>query len=246
MAQANPLRELDDSQLATQTADILQIMLEIQHARTLVTLALLPGDLTILTEILGVNGNSGHFFYGTGRTHEETHAVLSADRIHFSAAVRGAFVRFTTPTPMHAIFDGAPAFRSPLPTDVLYLERREHYRTKFVQPYVCTARLADGTAIRFSMRDVSLGGVKLQSMTVSPEALPAGGLLRDAVLDFLELGKVEVTLRVTSKQETEQDGRASYLYGCRFDELPVYKQATLQRLMFSLERLNRPNTLSTR
>jgi c-di-GMP-binding flagellar brake protein YcgR len=246
MASVHQLREPDDSHSPTQTADILQIMLEIQQARNSVTLALPPCDLTVRTAILGVNGNSGHFFYGTGQTHEETHAVLSADRIHFSAAVRGAFVRFTTPTPMHAIFDGAPAFRSPLPADMLYLERREHSRTKFAQPYVCTARLADGTPIRFSVRDVSLGGVKLQSATVSPEALPPGGLLQDAVLDFLELGKVEVTLRITSKQETEQDGRASYLYGCRFDELPTYKQGTLQRLMFSLERLNRPNTQSTK
>lgn len=149
MAPINSLRESDDSYRATQATDIVQVMLDIQHERKLVTLAVLPGDLKILTVILDVNGSLGHFHYDTGRNHEETQAVLSAERIHFSAAVRGVSVRFTTPTPVKDMFGGAPAFRSPLPTDLLYLQRREHYRTKFIRPYVCTAQLANGTAVRF-------------------------------------------------------------------------------------------------
>ena len=47
MAPINSLRESDDSYRATQATDIVQVMLDIQHERKLVTLAVLPGDLKI-------------------------------------------------------------------------------------------------------------------------------------------------------------------------------------------------------
>jgi c-di-GMP-binding flagellar brake protein YcgR len=90
-----------------------------------------------------------------------------------------------------------------------------------------------------NIRDISIGGVGLQSQTISPEILTVGTLLHNAVLDFLKLGNVEVTLLVTSHQTINQGERPTYLYGCRFEQLPRSSEATVQRLVFSLEQLNR-------
>jgi c-di-GMP-binding flagellar brake protein YcgR len=142
------------------------------------------------------------------------------------------------------VFGGGPAFRSPFPTDLQYLQRREHYRTKVIRPAACTATLANGTAISLKMSDLSLGGVRLQSGNVGPDLLPVGTVLQDAVLDFMEMGKVEVTLKIASQQRIDYEGIATYFYGCHIEKLPRSKEAAVQKLVFALELLNRPNTRS--
>jgi len=244
MAPDNLLKESNDSFRATGSSDIVQILQDIERGHKLVTLTLL-GGLKILTVILEVDGKSGHFVYDTGRTREETHAVLATEMVQFSADLRGVSVRFTTPAPVETEFKGGRAFRSPFPLNLLYVQRREHFRTTFIRPYVCTARLVDGTAVKLNMKDISVGGVKLESTRVSPESLPVGTLLRDAEMDFLGLGKVEVSLLIASQQTVIEQGRPTYLYGCRFEHMSMDKEATVQRLVFSLEQSNRPRSSST-
>jgi len=227
MAPDNLLKESNDSFRATGSSDIVQILQDIERGHKLVTLTLL-GGLKILTVILEVDGKSGHFVYDTGRTREETHAVLATEMVQFSADLRGVSVRFTTPAPVETEFKGGRAFRSPFPLNLLYVQRREHFRTTFIRPYVCTARL-----------------VELESTRVSPESLPVGTLLRDAEMDFLGLGKVEVSLLIASQQTVIEQGRPTYLYGCRFEHMSMDKEATVQRLVFSLEQSNRPKTGSS-
>jgi len=227
MAPDNLLKESNDSFRATGSSDIVQILQDIERGHKLVTLTLL-GGLKILTVILEVDGKSGHFVYDTGRTREETHAVLATEMVQFSADLRGVSVRFTTPAPVETEFKGGRAFRSPFPLNLLYVQRREHFRTTFIRPYVCTARL-----------------VELESTRVSPESLPVGTLLRDAEMDFLGLGKVEVSLLIASQQTVIEQGRPTYLYGCRFEHMSMDKEATVQRLVFSLEQSNRPRSSST-
>ena len=84
--------------------------------------------------------------------------------------------------------------------------------------------------------------MKLQSTTISPEILPVGLVLRDALLDLFELGKVNVDLLVASHHKIEHEGLVTHLYGCKIQQLPRSKEAMVQRLVFSLELLNRPNT----
>jgi flagellar brake protein len=94
-----------------------------------------------------------------------------------------------------------------------------------------------------NIQNISLGGVRLQSNTVSPDKLPIGSLLQRARLDFLELGALEVTIRVVSHWKSENEGIRNYLYGCQFQQLPQGQDTAVQRLVFALERLDRLNTL---
>jgi flagellar brake protein len=229
--------------LVAQPNEVLRIMQAIQQEKSFVTMSL-PAHPKVLTVFLEVDENAGHFLFDVGRNREETQAILSTRKIHFSASLNGVAVRFTTPTPTETVFGGGPAFRSPFPTDLQYLQRREHYRTKVIRPAACTATLANGTAISLKMSDLSLGGVRLQSGNVGPDLLPVGTVLQDAVLDFMEMGKVEVTLKIASQQRIDYEGIATYFYGCHIEKLPRSKEAAVQKLVFALELLNRPNTRS--
>ena len=235
-------KESDALYHLTLASDIVQLMQAIQREQKLIMLAL-PGGQNILTVLLDVNERvAGHFHYDSGRNRGETRAVLSSGNIQFSAALRGVSVRFSTPTPVETIFDEAAAFLSPLPLDIKYFQRRENYRTTCIRPYGCTGRLTNGTAISLNLGDLSIGGVGLQSNTISPEILPIGTLLLEAVLDFQDLGKVEVTLLVTSHHKLVHAGFTTYCYSCRFEQLSRSKEATVQRLIFLQEQLNRANT----
>ncbi|HWZ52223.1 MAG TPA: flagellar brake protein [Granulicella sp.] len=236
-------QSVDDPYRITTPVDIHRIMQDILNERRFVTLALSRGH-KVLTMLLHIDGDAGYFLYDAGRTLEETRAMLASNRILFSATLNGVSVRFTASTAVETEFDGAAALRSPLPSDMQFIQRREHYRTKVIGPSACSAKLPDGTPINLKMTNLSLGGVKLESTTVLPESLPVGLVLRDALLDLFELGNVSVDLLVSSHQKIEHEGLVTHLYGCKIQHLPRSKEAAVQRLVFSLELLNRPNTRS--
>jgi flagellar brake protein len=240
---ADLLQESEDPYLVAQPAEILRILQDMHRKQTFVTVTL-PRGQNILTLLLQVEERAGYLLFDIGRNRAETEAVLSLPQVHFSSSLHGVSVRFTTPTPVETTFEGAPAFRAPLPMDLRYIQRREHYRTKVIRPALCTAKLAGGQTVQLIMTDLSLGGVRLQSSAVRPDLLPRGLVLQNALLDFAELGKLEVNLFVASHQTLEYEGLSTYLYGCHIQALPRSKESIVQRIVFALELLNRPNTRS--
>jgi flagellar brake protein len=233
----------EDPYLIAEPSEVLRILQDIQREQTFVTL-FLPQGQKIVTVLLAVDEVAGHILYDIGRNPAETKAVLATPSIHFNATLNRITVRFTAATPVETVFEDRPAFRSPTPTAVQYLQRREHFRTKVIRPATCTVKLPDGTAALMKVDDLSIGGARLQSSAVSPAVLPTGTQLKDAVLDFNELGKVEVNLSIASHQTIEHEGLATYFYGCHMEQLTRAKETQVQKLVFALELLNRPNTRS--
>jgi c-di-GMP-binding flagellar brake protein YcgR len=236
------LHEEDPYRIA-EPSEVLRILQDIQREQTFVTL-FLPQDQKILTVLLAVDEVAGHILYDIGRNPAETKAVLATPSIHFNATLNGVTVRFAAPTPVETVFEGHPAFRSSMPTALQYLQRREHFRTKVIRPATCTVKLPDGTAASMKVDDLSIGGARLQSSTVSPAVLPKGTQLKDAVLDFNDLGKVEVNLSIASHQSVDYEGLVTHFYGCHMEQLTRAKETQVQKLVFALELLNRPNTRS--
>src|SRR5271163_4488714 len=119
MESANLLEESNPYLVAPN--EILRILQDLKQEKTFVTISL-PQNQKILTVLLDIDVDAGYFLYDTGRSLEETKAILSIPRVHFRSSLNGVSVRFTTPTPMETIFDGGLALRSPLPTDMVYLQ----------------------------------------------------------------------------------------------------------------------------
>jgi flagellar brake protein len=236
--------EAQDTQRITATMDVIRLLEDIQREHRPVVLVL-PRGSKVVTILLDVDEASGQFVYDVGRNHAETQAILSAGRMRCTAQIRGVSVHFAAVAPVETVFAGAPAFSSPLPSEMLYLQRRRHYRAnvRLTRHYPCIIRSADENELSLNIQNISLGGVRLQSNTVSPDKLPIGSLLQRARLDFLELGALEVTIRVVSHWKSENEGIRNYLYGCQFQQLPQGQDTAVQRLVFALERLDRLNTL---
>jgi flagellar brake protein len=240
---ANSVEAIHDANRVTQPNDVVRLLQEIHREQKSLVLMLARG-VKVVTMLLDIDELSGRFIYDVGRTQEETQAILSAGHVRFAAELRGVSVRFSVRTPIQVMFSGAPAFASPLPTEMLYLQRREYYRAsiRLNRSYSCFVRLGDQTEVSLNIQDISVGGVRLHSNLISPQRLPIGTLLQPALLDFLELGKLEVAMQVVSHRRSENEGIPNYLYGCRFHQLLRGKDAAIQKLVFSLERLDPSNS----
>jgi flagellar brake protein len=242
MVPADSCEATDDSYRLTQPSDVIRVLQEIRQEQRPVVI-LLPRGVKVVTMVLEINESAGQLVYDVGRTQDETQAILSAGLIRCAAQLRGVSIRFALQPPSQVISRGAPAFISRVPTEMLYLQRRQYYRAsiRLNRSYPCLIRLADQSEVSLNIQDISLGGVKLQSSIIALDKLPVGTWLQRAQLDFLELGKIEVTMRVVSQRKTENEGIPNYVYGCRFQELPRGKDREIQRLVFSLERLDPSN-----
>jgi c-di-GMP-binding flagellar brake protein YcgR len=241
MGTAGPMKEQEDPCILTSSSEIECIIQDLQKMQSFVTVGM-PDGKKMSSMILEVDGKSRQFVYEAGQG-DDAKAVISSPRIYFYSTLRGVSVRFSVRSASRATFEGHPALRSPLPADMEYLQRREHFRTTFDKPYTATVKMPDGKPVVLDLRDMSAGGARLSSMTITSEMLPTESMV-DASLDFAELGKVDVTLKVSTYLKLENQGRFTHQYGCAFYNMTPDKETKVRQLVFKLDQMKRANKLA--
>lgn len=227
----------EDACLITSSLEIEHLLKDLRKARSFVTVV--TGDArNISSVILDVDGTGCQFIYHAEQE-EELAAVLASPTVYFHSTLRGASVRFAVTSASRIIFQQDPALRSPIPNRIEYLQRRSHFRPPFYQSYTSTVKLPNGKPALLDVIDISMGGVALSSATITAETLPPGSVLH-ANLDFAELGKLDVTLKVISHRPVERQGKFIHQYGCAFHNMAGNHETRVQQLVFKLERLNKP------
>jgi hypothetical protein len=77
-------------------------------------------------------------------------------------------------------------------------------------------------------------------MTIPSETLPPGSVV-NASLDFVELGRMEVTLKISTHRTIENQGRFTHVYGSAFCNMSRIEETKVQQLVFKLDQLSRAN-----
>lgn len=240
MAPTSPIKEKEDPCILTSSSEIERIIKAMQKSQSFVTVGM-SGGKKMSSMILDVDGKSRQFVFEAGRE-DEVAAVVSSPKIFFYSTLRGVSVRFSVTSASMTTFEGNPAMRSPLPSSMEYLQRREHFRATINKPCTATVKLPDGKPAVLDMKDISVGGVGLSSMTITSEMLQPGSLV-DANLDLAELGKMDVTLKISTHRKVENRGRFTHIFGCSFYNLARDREIHVQQLVFELDRQNRANNL---
>jgi len=134
-------------------------------------------------------------------------------------------------------FEGARAFKSPFPADILYVQRREYFRAraKITSPFMFEGTLPDEKHVALKVYDLSLGGVGLRSRDVTPEIMPVGSVIQDAALNFEEFGTIKAPVKVVTVVQVGNDAIPQYHFGCAFMRLGG-AEPLVQKLVFALER----------
>lgn len=191
----------------------------------------------LVTTLLAVDSTEGYFVYDWGGEDKASEALVLSKVIRFSMSLGGVPVSFIVNQVEEFNFEGARAFKSPFPADILYVQRREYFRAraKITSPFAFEGTLPDEKRVSLKIYDLSLGGVGLRSRDVTPEIMPVGTEIKDATLDFDEFGTIRAPVKVVTVVTVGNDAIPQYHFGCAFQRLGG-AEPLVQKLVFALER----------
>ena len=221
---------------------VMGVLRDLQRAQVPVRLSWASGQF--ISRILDVS--TERLVMDFGSQNYENQAVQKAGTIVFVAETQGAKVEFALPPISVDDYQGLPAFVTPLPASLWFVQRREFFRISApVQPiYFCRALLPNGKLLRFRLQDLSLGGMGALVDGPLPEGLEEGSMFSQIDMDLLEWGQfrfdaqlISVSERtvVDSKNQTISTPRLSF----RFLNVSPAVERELQRIIFGLERVAR-------
>lgn len=139
-----------------------------------------------------------------------------------------------------ATHDGVAVLAAPLPSSLVRLQRRDHFRvaTPLVNPVcaqVALPPLLGGGRFAFALGDISCGGLALVDRRLVLGDTP-GLVLTGCRLDLPESEPLELSLQVRNCMETLIGARVARRIGCMFVDLPRNGLHTVQRYITRLER----------
>lgn len=230
-----------DEQFLKQTPlAVLEVLRNLQRSQAAVRLSWSEGQF--ISKVLEVD--AGQILIDFGSQHHENHMIQQAEKTVLSAETAGAKVEFVLPSLTVIEYQGLPAFSSPLPSSLWFIQRREHFRISApIEPrYFCRATLTDKAPFVFRLCDLSLGGMGALVDGDLPADLKEGMLFSRAKMDLAQWGTFYIDMKlvtiserrvVNSKSETITTPRLSL----RFVNMNAAHQRELQKVIFGLERL---------
>lgn len=199
-----------------------------------------PGG-QFISKVLEVSPQRLVFDFGSQQN--ENVAVQKATQITITAETQGAKVEFTLDQITSGEYLQLPAFISPLPAVLWFVQRREYFRISAPShpPYFGQAKMPDNDTLNFRLFDLSLGGIGALLEGAQPAGLTPGIRFSQVELNMGKWGQfrfdaqlLSVTERkiIDGKNETVSTPRLSF----RFLNVSPAMERELQRIIYSLER----------
>lgn len=220
--------------------EILFILRAMRDKGALLTVYFNQGRDFLLTGLLAVD--DGAMLIDPGSDAEMNRKALASDKLFFVATHDKVKIQFSVSGLKPVAYEGGEAYRAPLPTEMLRLQRREFYRltTPIAHPLRCVIplKLADGsqTRVETMVIDISGGGLAVMAPPEGVE-FETDHLFENCRIDLPDVGTIMATLRVRSVFEfTLRNGARSKRAGCQFVDLPGPMMTLIQRYIIRIER----------
>jgi c-di-GMP-binding flagellar brake protein YcgR len=224
-------------------AEILFQLRAIQKRKLLVNLDLVGSRQIIVTSVLMVNEVKNTLILDSARGDALNQELTAGKGAEFVAHLDGVSISFATGPVAWCKYEGVPALRIALPTSLVRLQRREHFRVPMpiANPVKCIVPSADGDAdpITTHLVDIGCGGVAIAETggRLGPDT---GRILPDCKLLLPESDTIITSLEVrNSAQIRLHNGTFQTRLGCQFVDLPHDMAAKLQRFVMDIERARR-------
>lgn len=146
-----------------------------------------------ISKILAVDPEKLIVDYGS-REYENS-AVLRAGQVAIIAETQGAKVEFTLPQLVTGEYQRLPAFITPLPSSLWFVQRREYFRigAPLYPPYYGVTTLPDTRTLRFRLFDLSTGGMGALLESAIPDGLIEGARFSQVELNMGQWGFFTLT-----------------------------------------------------
>lgn len=189
-------------------------------------LSLKQRDIFILTKIVGLSDE--HVFLDIDQDRLINEMAMGQECL-YSRTLNKIKIQCLLGQPTLSDYQGAQAFRFPIPTSVLKLQRRECYRLYLPENRVLDCQIGEG---RHAVLDLSVSGLTIATKLPLWEE---GAILENCSLLLPGAGKINFTLSVRHKRVIQQHEIDLYRYGCRFEDPKSHMETVIQRFIMLTE-----------
>lgn len=201
------------------------------------------GRQSFLTTLLAVDTESGELFFDAPQSPEQSSAAVQAQQITFIVRIERIKVQFRLNALQATTRDNRPALKGAIPSMLLRLQRREHFRLEPPggTPIRCGIAI-DGTNTGIHRHDlpaldISGGGISLEAPIGLLEDLEPGSIFKDCRLDIPDECVLQINLQVRKVVEiSSARGPHTLRIGCSFVGVPAMRQGMIERYITRIER----------
>ncbi len=217
--------------------EIIAVLRQLLDAGVLVTAYFDQGPGFCVTILLAVNEDFDEVVFDYASDELASKRLLASKQITFVAFLENVKLQFTVHAVEATVFEGKPAFRVPLPEQMLRMQRRDFFRiappmSKPAQVLVPYAR--EGKQYeKLRVLDISVGGMAVMTY---PEKfdLPLATVIDNCYLDLPGFGSVSVSMHVRHIDVLPRD-EAARRVGCEFVDMAPGSRVMLQRYINRLD-----------
>jgi len=232
----------DNPFMVSSALEITQILHAIMRDGSLITVTIDANDF-FLTSLLAIDEAENCMYLERSRTRPRLSSTLQGRMLSYNTTLEKVQIRFSSEGIETAEYDGEEAYKVPLPTEMLRMQRREFYRVSTPKANPVKCRLSAGKnavdgAVELNICDISCGGIAVQS----PPALftPELGAYYECVV--LLPGTPGLHIKVQARNAfmmTMLNGKIAQRCGFAFVNPSESMVATVQRYILNLERQQR-------
>ena len=228
--------ELDPYMLYAR-AEIVTLLRRLARARTLVTVYTDDDGEFAVSMVLRVDEQDDEIDFDMPANPEAQARVLAARDLVFVIFFENIKLQFRSAAVKATRSENRPAFRAPLPGQLLRLQRREFFRvrTPVINRPSCLVPQGEGDTKYESLRlvNISVGGLAV--MTYPHEFdLAVGKVVRNCYLDLPGVGPTNVAFRVVNVYEADAESDLRR-FGCQFVDLTPQARMMVQRYVNRVE-----------
>jgi c-di-GMP-binding flagellar brake protein YcgR len=233
-----PDEEIDKYRVAS-TAEMVFVLRSLIKKHELVTVYFNGGRDFIVTSLLEADPHDGVLIFDRGSNEATNQRLLQSNRQVFVAISDGIKIQFTTSVVGEMRYEDRPAFVTPMPGDLIRLQRREYYRVSVPltrAPHCLMPHSPEGE-IEVTVHDISVGGVGLEVNGDMAGQFEVDQAYSDCQISLNASGTVTASLEVRHvdflhNARGDEIGRI----GSRFGLIDQATQGLLQRFVIKCER----------
>lgn len=226
--------------LVRHPSEIERVLREVLREKAIVAAYGENGKDFLLTSIVAVEPKDDAIYLGYGPDEKLNSQLLASSNTTFATTHDQIRVQFSCDRIERAVLASEPAFRIPMPRELLRLQRREYYRlvTSVVNPVKCMINTGQGM-LEALVVDISIGGVGILAYQEHGD-LTAGETYHGCRISLPGSGEFALSLEVcTTFEITLKNGRQTHRAGCQFIDLPPSVETEIQRYIIRVDRERR-------
>ncbi len=231
-------REINQQFAIHNHVEIVHILNELAKHRVLVNLETHEG-IALVTAVLYVSGDRKFVCIDVSSDEETNQKIVDSKMVSFVTQSEIKVRWHSTHLQLVTAKDGL-AFSLHVPSVIERVQRREYFRLYTPQgsnALICKIPVAEEKILEVVLVDMSAGGMGITYHGVANDVFVQGAILEGASIDFPEIGRMPMNLRVCGiwKSTTTKGGEQIHRVGLEFVGLSRGVANVIQRYMIQLE-----------